>query len=172
MMTKAEEMKALAKIKKILDEAGENSYIGMAFAGCVQMAESNIENDFGENPQERIESLERKLNNAKEEVENWKGAYNALAKTRDIEKEKHQEQLHEMRSEIDILQHDKEEAISGMINERKDVTIVTADGEQVTKPFERIQYIDHEGFRFINVVERSGWTTSYKIDDIKSLIIA
>ena len=165
MMTKAEELKALAKIKKILDEAGENSYIGMAFAGCVQMAESNIENDFGENPQERIESLENKLAEAKDEAKNYKEAYEAL-------KKRHIAEVSEMQSEIDTLKHDKEEAINGMINERKDVTIVTNDGEQDVRPFERVQYINHEGFRFFNVIEHSGWTTSYKIDDIKSLTIA
>ena len=171
MMTKAEELKALAKIKKILDEAGENSYIGMAFAGCVQIAESNIEYDFGENPQETIKNLERKLDNAKEDAKNWKEAYNALVKTRDIEKEAHQAQLQEMQERIAKLRHEKHEAISDMNDERKDVTIVLADGEKVVTSFARIQYFDNDGFRFINVVEKSGWTTSYKLDNIKDLII-
>jgi hypothetical protein len=48
MMTKQEERAALGKIEKILTAAGPDSYIGMAFDGCVEYARSNIENDFGD----------------------------------------------------------------------------------------------------------------------------
>lgn len=44
--TKEQERKALARIKKIVEELGEDSYIGMAFDGCFELAEENIENDF------------------------------------------------------------------------------------------------------------------------------
>ena len=47
MMTKQEERAALAKIEKIIKAAGPDSYIGMAFAGCCEIAADNIENDFG-----------------------------------------------------------------------------------------------------------------------------
>lgn len=46
MMTKQQEREALKRIKNILVDAGADSYIGMAFAGCVEDAESNIENDW------------------------------------------------------------------------------------------------------------------------------
>lgn len=46
MMTKQQEREALERIKNILADAGADSYIGMAFAGCVEDAESNIENDW------------------------------------------------------------------------------------------------------------------------------
>ena len=63
MMTKQEERQALKKIEKILAEAGEDSYIGMAFAGCCKIALDNIENDFGSSLQESLrtanENLER-----------------------------------------------------------------------------------------------------------------
>lgn len=47
MATKEQERKALEKIKAIMEELGDDSYIGMAFEGCISDAEENIENDFG-----------------------------------------------------------------------------------------------------------------------------
>lgn len=57
MMTKQEERAALAEIKKILDAAGPDSYIGMAFAGCCQIAADNIENDFGNSLQDSLQTM-------------------------------------------------------------------------------------------------------------------
>jgi len=47
MATKAQEREALEKIRKIIEELGENSYLGTAFEGFFEIAEDNIENDFG-----------------------------------------------------------------------------------------------------------------------------
>lgn len=47
MTTKAQERKALEQIRKIVEGLGEDSYIGMAFEGCFEIAEENIENDWG-----------------------------------------------------------------------------------------------------------------------------
>lgn len=128
------------------------------------MAESNIENDFGENPQERIESLEEKLEAAKKSEQYWMSEYKNLSNTKNAE-------LSEKDEIIAKLRHENHKAVSDMNDERKDVTIVTADGNKVVTSFARIQYFDNDGFRFINVVQKSGWTTSYKLDDIKDLII-
>ena len=62
--TKEQELKALAKIKKIVEELGENSYIGMAFEGCFEIAEGNIGNDFGCSMKQRAEAAEKKLETA------------------------------------------------------------------------------------------------------------
>ena len=43
--TKEQEMKALEKIRKIVGDLGEDSYLGAAFEGCFMMADSNIRND-------------------------------------------------------------------------------------------------------------------------------
>lgn len=58
MTTKDQERKALEKIRKIVDELGEDSYIGMAFEGCFEIAEENIENDFGCSMKQRAEKAE------------------------------------------------------------------------------------------------------------------
>lgn len=44
--TKEQERTALEKIRKIVAELGEDSYIGTALDGCLELAEQNIENDF------------------------------------------------------------------------------------------------------------------------------
>lgn len=49
-MTKAEELKVLEKIDALIKSAGDDSYIAMTFKGVVDIARSNIENDFGDAP--------------------------------------------------------------------------------------------------------------------------
>ena len=61
MTTKEMERKALEKIRKIVADLGEDSYIGMAFEGCFEIAEENIENDFGCSMKQRAEAAEKKV---------------------------------------------------------------------------------------------------------------
>lgn len=44
--TKEQERAVLEKIKKIVEDLGENSYVGTAFEGCFEIAEDNIANDL------------------------------------------------------------------------------------------------------------------------------
>ena len=60
MTTKEQERKALEQIRKIVDSLGEDSYIGTAFEGCFEIAERNIDNDFGCSMKQRAESAEKK----------------------------------------------------------------------------------------------------------------
>lgn len=77
MMTKAEERKVLAKIKALIESAGEDSYIGYAFEGCIEMAESNIENDFANSPRKCIDNLHNRL---AERTSEWSKLGDQLAK--------------------------------------------------------------------------------------------
>ena len=61
MVTKNDERKALEKIKKIVEELGDDSYVAVAFEGCFDIAEENINNDFAC-------SMEQKYNNEHEQV--------------------------------------------------------------------------------------------------------
>ena len=67
-MTKAEEKKILAKIAELIASAGEDSYIGAAFAGCVEKAELNIQNDWMMSWKETAESVQK-------ELDSWRNAY-------------------------------------------------------------------------------------------------
>ena len=67
MTTKEQERKALELIKRTIENLGENSYIGTAFAGCIEDAEENIENDFALSMKDRWEKAEE-LNKAQVET--------------------------------------------------------------------------------------------------------
>lgn len=57
--TKTQELQALEKIREIIaDLGGKDSYIGMAFDGCFEIAEDNIKNDFGCSMRQRAEKAE------------------------------------------------------------------------------------------------------------------
>ena len=43
--TKEQERQALQKIRKIINDLGEGSYVGTAFEGCFEIAEENIDKD-------------------------------------------------------------------------------------------------------------------------------
>lgn len=61
MTTKDNERKALERIRRIVEELGADSYVGTAFEGCFEIAEENIENDFGCSIKQRWETAEEKL---------------------------------------------------------------------------------------------------------------
>lgn len=46
MTTKEQERKALEQIRQIVDSLGEDSYVGTALEGCLDDAQTNIENDW------------------------------------------------------------------------------------------------------------------------------
>lgn len=78
MMTKQQEREALERIKNILADAGADSYIGMAFAGCVEDAESNIENDWALSMAGRWQNAEHKLEAVKAEADGLRAEREAL----------------------------------------------------------------------------------------------
>jgi len=78
MMTKQQEREALERIKNILADAGADSYIGMAFAGCVEDAESNIENDWALSMAGRWQNAEQKLEAVKAEADGLRAEREAM----------------------------------------------------------------------------------------------
>lgn len=56
-MLKAEELKILEQIEKLIDHAGADSYIAMTFAGVCDVCKRNIEDDFGNSPVGDLEEL-------------------------------------------------------------------------------------------------------------------
>lgn len=79
MATKEMERKALEQIKDIVKELGENSYIGMAFEGVFELAEENIDSDFGNSTKFYIDSYR--------DAEKAREAYRKEAKKSEEEKE-------------------------------------------------------------------------------------
>lgn len=79
--TKEQERKALARIKKIVEELGEDSYIGMAFEGCFEVAEENIENDFACSMKQRAEHAEMEAGKYKKMYEDTAADFEAAEAT-------------------------------------------------------------------------------------------
>ena len=61
MITKEQEKAALNKIRQIFAALGADSYVVVAFEGCVEIAEENIRNDSACSMKQRAESAEKEL---------------------------------------------------------------------------------------------------------------
>ena len=73
--TKEQERKALKKIKNIVDEVGgADSYIGMAFEGCFELAEQNINDDAAFSMKNRFENAKLALDTKVQELEQYRKA--------------------------------------------------------------------------------------------------
>lgn len=66
--TKDQEREALEKIKAIVATLGPRSYIGTALDGCLEDAEVNIENDFGDSMRARWQDAEKRVGQALKET--------------------------------------------------------------------------------------------------------
>lgn len=64
--TKEQERKALEQIREIIGSLGENSYIGTALDGCLEIAEENIEFDSACSMQARLEEAREEANRSDE----------------------------------------------------------------------------------------------------------
>ena len=71
--TKQQERDALAKIRAMVEELGPDSYLAAAFAGCFELADLNIEYDFGDSMKARAESANRDAEKAQKELAAAKG---------------------------------------------------------------------------------------------------
>ena len=90
MLTKAEERKALAKIREIVEGLGEDSYVGTAFEGCFEIAEQNIDNDWACSMKQRVESAEKKLEKTLLDLDHKEESYKELRKAAGQEIAKYQ----------------------------------------------------------------------------------
>lgn len=73
MTTKDQERKALEEIRAIVEKVGgDQSYIGMAFKGCFELAEDNITNDFGDSWVDRWSSIVDENNKHIDEISELK----------------------------------------------------------------------------------------------------
>ncbi len=89
-ITKEDEREALKKIRDIVVELGEDSYVGTAFMGVFELAEENIENDFAcsaldwkvakEQARQELLTVEATLSEKEERVEKLSYLYDETYK--------------------------------------------------------------------------------------------
>ena len=91
-MTKAEERKALDRIRKIVAECGADSYIATALDGALELAEQNIEEDAAystryyidkfhaaaDDARKAKEEADKELQKAKESAADWEACAGRL----------------------------------------------------------------------------------------------
>ena len=80
MVSKKEELKALSDIKKIVETLGLDSYVGVAFEGCFEIAEQNIECDFLCSMKQRYDSANKELSECKRKLEEYQSTVVQLQK--------------------------------------------------------------------------------------------
>lgn len=78
MTTKEQERQAIAKIRRIVEGLGENSYVGTAMEGVLEVAEENIEYDAAFSLKGRTEVAERREKEQKEIAEKLNEELKAL----------------------------------------------------------------------------------------------
>lgn len=119
--SKAQEQEALAEIRRIISTLGDDSYIATAFKGCLEDAETNIENDWALSMYDRwnmavaeirdleaeIANLKDKLSESEKDYEAAHAAAHEIAEQKDDEIAGLKEQLANTLTfdEIETLQH-------------------------------------------------------------------
>lgn len=167
MTTKAQERKALEQIRKIVEGLGEDSYIGTAFEGCFEIAEENIENDFACSMKQRKEAAEFAEDQLREKLAEKEKEVKELNETIDL----NAKIINELHERIEKLREAKLKAQDEAIKNKKEVFINVNNGDSYDGCPAQVKYIDNNGFRFVTITEESGWTVSYKLDDIKEITI-
>lgn len=81
LTTKEQERKAIQKIRKIVKELGENSYVGFAMDGVLELAEKNIRDDTAYSMKKRAEIAWERADKAEKENKNLKAEVEDLKKT-------------------------------------------------------------------------------------------
>lgn len=87
IITKEDERKALTRIKKIIASLGEDSYVGTAFEGCFEIAESNIENDWACSMKQRSDNWEIECGKLCSEIDELKRSLESEQNLRNIDVE-------------------------------------------------------------------------------------
>lgn len=122
MTTKEQERKALEKIRKIVEDLGEQSYIKTAFAGCFDIAEQNIEFDAAFSLKESLEIAEKERDKAISESKFYMEEHNKIAT-----------ELEKVKAELDKALEWKDCENMGTNMSEKDYLKLKESGKVLTK---------------------------------------
>lgn len=118
MSSKQQEREALQNIREIVSGLGDDSYLAMAFDGCFEIAESNIDNDFAcslkgraEDAEKKIDALnievadlEAQLTNAGKEIKFLESTTEQKAEAICVEHQRYLEELHKREAAEEQIQ--------------------------------------------------------------------
>lgn len=135
--TKQQERDALAKIRRIVDALGPESYLATAFEGCFDLAAENIENDWGcsmadrvRRAEKRAAELEDKLAESVKDYEAAHAAAHEIAAQKDAEIEQLKAQLKQLQetARYNGQRYDEEATAAGEAQRRAEA----AEAEVIT----------------------------------------
>lgn len=121
MTTKQQEREALAKIQMIIAGLGEDSYVGAAFEGCIDLAAQNIDNDFLDSMKGRAKCWEKKTEELISEILDLKEAlYRADKKAERLERQLEREQEWKPYTDENLISQVKYDALAKSGREMED----------------------------------------------------
>ncbi len=139
--TKDQEREALKKIRQIVEELGADSYVAIAFEGCFEDAEENIENDFALSMKDRFEAERRKsgilqlqVESARKELEKSKAERRQLEAA--IQKTDEQKSAD--------IQGLKEELEKAQTDAKSEAAFRALEASKNKKTAERVKELEHE----------------------------
>ena len=105
--SKAQEREALAEIRSIVESLGNNSYIAIAFKGCLEDAAENIENDWALSMYDRWQTAEAKISELEADVHKATSSAKATKSLADAYEKALEEAIEKSLTpdEIETLQH-------------------------------------------------------------------
>ena len=105
--SKAQEREALAEIRSIVESLGNNSYIAIAFKGCLEDAAENIENDWALSMYDRWQTAEAKISELEADVRKATSSAKATKSLADAYEKALEEAIEKSLTpdEIEALQH-------------------------------------------------------------------
>lgn len=102
--TKQQERDTLAEIRKMVEELGPQSYIGTALEGCLEIAEQNIDNDFGDSMKQRAETAEEKVADLQREIAEARKAFESSLTTAHAISDQKDDEIATLKIQIQAIQ--------------------------------------------------------------------
>lgn len=144
MTTKEQERQAIEKIRKIVEGLGENSYLGTAMEGVLEVAEQNIVDDAAYSLKGRAEIAEKRESELKKENEELRKMLDEqramvekfTQECGEARKELHSKRLPDwMQRELDKMIQTGLERVKGEIREASDgmAAAIGEDGRMATQ---------------------------------------
>ena len=119
--TKDAEREQLRKIAELIEETEANSYIRFAFAGCVKMAEENIEYDFANSYPDLIEFKDKQISEFRRDAEGMQERIKEL--------EQAKKDAREYRASAESVIDNMQEEITGWKNKFSDAVSLADEWE-------------------------------------------
>lgn len=116
MATKRNERETLEIIRQLVADLGEQSYLATAFQGCFEIAEENIENDFGDSLRGRLVGALNKIDLLEARVEELEEKLRQEISEKQQAREEAQKVIKKL--EANSLSEDDLEDIRQLLNDR------------------------------------------------------